>query len=199
MRKRLTYANVMVTLLAFVVLGGGGAVAASQLGENSVGTRQLKRDAVTSAKVKNGTLRRKDINASALPAFAHGFQNSGSVNYDAFSASLYGSTVVTLDVPPGTYFATAAVEAQTVNAVATTIQCRLINGNGGPGSSATARSQVVRADTEPDNFTLAGLFAVTSGQALELQCSKSDPGSSARIVTANIVAIEIDDATGVSD
>lgn len=199
MRGRLTYANVMVTLLAFVVLCGGGAVAASQLGSNSVGTRQLKRNAVTSAKVRDGALRAKDIHNGVLPAFAHGFQASGSVNYDAFSSSLYGSRVVELDVPAWTYFATAAVEAQTVNAVPTTVQCRLINGGGGSGSSATARAQVVRADTEPENFTLSGLFAVTAGQALELQCSKVNAGSSARIVTANIVAIGIDDATGVSD
>jgi len=49
-RSKLTYANVMVTALAFVVLGGT-AFAAVELGKNSVGTKQLKNGAVTKAKI----------------------------------------------------------------------------------------------------------------------------------------------------
>lgn len=64
-RPHLTYASVMVTVLAFVVLGGG-AYASSQLAAHSVGTRQLKSNAVTSAKVKNHTLTASDISASSL-------------------------------------------------------------------------------------------------------------------------------------
>jgi Collagen triple helix repeat (20 copies) len=48
--RRLTYANVVATLALFVALGGG-AVAATKLGKNSVGTRQLKNGAVTEAKL----------------------------------------------------------------------------------------------------------------------------------------------------
>ena len=48
---KLTYANVMVTLLAFLMLGGGAAYAATQLAENSVDTRQLRKDAVTAGKL----------------------------------------------------------------------------------------------------------------------------------------------------
>jgi hypothetical protein len=55
-RERLTYANVMVTLLAFVVLTGGAAYAATQLGKNSVGTKQLKKSSVNGAKIKNGAV-----------------------------------------------------------------------------------------------------------------------------------------------
>jgi hypothetical protein len=70
LRGKLTYANVMVTILAFVVLGGGAAVAAGQLGKNTVGTRQLKREAVTSAKVKDRSLLPKDRHGGIGPAFA---------------------------------------------------------------------------------------------------------------------------------
>ena len=76
LRSKLTYANVMVTILAFVVLSGGAAFAASQLGKNTVGTKQLKKNsvttakikkqAITGAKVKNGTLTGTQINASTL-------------------------------------------------------------------------------------------------------------------------------------
>lgn len=74
-RPHLTYANVLVTLLAFVVLGGV-AYAATALPKNSVGAKQLKKNAVTAAKikagavngakVKDGTLSGADVNASTL-------------------------------------------------------------------------------------------------------------------------------------
>jgi len=195
---KLTYANVMVTLLAFVVLAGGGAYAASKLGKDSVGPKQLQADSVTSKKVKNGSLKGEDLATGVLPG-ARAFQASGSVNYDVFSSSPFGSTVVTLDVPPGRYLASAAVEAQTVNPVASDVTCRLIDGSGGSGSTATTRTQIVRADTEPENFTLTALFDVSAGEALNLQCAKSEPTASARIVTANIVAVQVGEITGNSD
>jgi hypothetical protein len=62
---RLTYANVMATIAMFIALGGG-AYAALKLPKNSVGTKQLKKDAVTGAKVKNGTLTNQDIDVASL-------------------------------------------------------------------------------------------------------------------------------------
>jgi hypothetical protein len=53
LRSKLTYANVMVTILAFAVLGGGTAFATSQLAKNSVGTKQIKKAAVTPAKLNS--------------------------------------------------------------------------------------------------------------------------------------------------
>lgn len=199
----------MVTLLAIVVLGGGVAYAANQLGKNSVGPKQLRKGSVNSAKVKDGSLRATDFAPNQLLAgpegprgpqgpsgTSHLFQANGSVNFEKFSSSLYGSQVVSLAVPPGSYYAIATVEVQTVNLTASSVSCRLINGNGGPGSSAVARTQIARADTEVDNMTLAGGFDVTSGQSLNLQCSKSVPGSSARVPEANIVAVGVSDVTG---
>ncbi len=61
---RLTYANVVSTLCLFLLLGGGAAWAATHLGKNSVGARQLKKGAVTSVKVKNGTLQLGDFKAA---------------------------------------------------------------------------------------------------------------------------------------
>lgn len=215
----------MVTLLAVLVLGGGAAYAGSQLGKNSVGTRQLKKGAVNSAKVKDRSLKRSDFAPGLLPAAgigsgvgpagprgpegrrgpegppgaagppgtSHVFQASGSVNFDKFSSSLFGSTVVALPVPPGSYFVTATATVDTANGLASVVLCRLINGNGGSGSQATTREQAVRA--EPENMTLAGGFTVSGGQALNLQCSKTVPASSARVLAANIVAVGV---TGVS-
>jgi hypothetical protein len=65
LRGKLTYANVMVTLLTFVVLGGG-AYAATKLPASSVGTKQLKNGAVTAAKIKNGTISGSKIQVASL-------------------------------------------------------------------------------------------------------------------------------------
>lgn len=49
-REKLTYANVIATIALFAALGGG-AYAATQLPKNSVGAAQLKKSAVTPAKL----------------------------------------------------------------------------------------------------------------------------------------------------
>ena len=64
-RPRLTYADVMATLALFIALGGG-AYAATALPRNSVGTKQIKRSAVTGAKVRNHSLTGADFNQSTL-------------------------------------------------------------------------------------------------------------------------------------
>jgi hypothetical protein len=51
----LTYANVVATLALFLVLSGGAAYAASRLAKNSVGSAQLKKNAVTPAKLSQAS------------------------------------------------------------------------------------------------------------------------------------------------
>jgi hypothetical protein len=74
-RKHLTYANVVSTLCLFLAFGGV-AYAGTKLAKSSVGTEQLKGEAVTkgklgpnsvnSKKVVDGSLTGSDINASTL-------------------------------------------------------------------------------------------------------------------------------------
>jgi hypothetical protein len=52
---KLTYSNVISTLCLVLLLGGGTAYAASQLGKNSVGSKQLKKEAVTPAKLSKAS------------------------------------------------------------------------------------------------------------------------------------------------
>jgi hypothetical protein len=49
--SKFTYANVVATLALFVALAGGTAFAATQLPKNSVGSKQIKKAAVTPAKL----------------------------------------------------------------------------------------------------------------------------------------------------
>jgi hypothetical protein len=60
-RPQLSYANVMSTLAVFIALGGTSYAVA----RNSIGNAHLKRNAVTSAKVKDRSLRKSDLAPSA--------------------------------------------------------------------------------------------------------------------------------------
>lgn len=51
----LSYANVVATLALFLVLSGGAAYAATRLAKNSVGSAQLKKNAVTPAKLSSAS------------------------------------------------------------------------------------------------------------------------------------------------
>ena len=92
-KPRLTYANVMVTILAFVVLGGV-AIAGVKLAKNSVGTKQLKNGAVTKAKIKKGAVDSSRLDPATLSGYAkssdlNGYLKdvpNGSVGPDKFAA-----------------------------------------------------------------------------------------------------------------
>jgi hypothetical protein len=76
LRQGLTYANVMATIAVFIALGGTG-VAAVKLSKNSVTSATIKNgqvknkdlgsNSVTSSKVKNGSLLRGDFKSGQLP------------------------------------------------------------------------------------------------------------------------------------
>jgi hypothetical protein len=70
-RRKLSYANVMSTLGVFIALGGV-SYAAVELPKDSVGSKQLKADAVKSKKVLDGSLLAADFAAGQLPAGARG-------------------------------------------------------------------------------------------------------------------------------
>jgi hypothetical protein len=65
-RKRLTYANVMSSIAVFLVLAGGTAFAASQLGKETVGAKQLKKEAVSLAKINAAA--KKSLKGGTGPA-----------------------------------------------------------------------------------------------------------------------------------
>ena len=101
-RTRLTYANVMATIGLFLVLAGGTAIAAKQLGKKTVGAKQLKPNAVTTPKIKKAAVTTAKIKDGAIDAakLADGSVTSskipdGSVNgADINSASTPYSRIV---------------------------------------------------------------------------------------------------------
>ena len=90
LRSRLTYANAMSTIAVFLALGGGAY--AVTVPRNSVGAKQLKRSAVTSAKVRNGSLLLNDFKAGQLALGAAA--RADDLDPPPRSGSIVGSTTL---------------------------------------------------------------------------------------------------------
>lgn len=65
LRPKLTYANVMATIAVFIALGGA-SYAAVGLPKNSVGTKQIVKEAITAAKIKDRAVTGPKIALSSL-------------------------------------------------------------------------------------------------------------------------------------
>jgi hypothetical protein len=103
LRRHLTYANVMATITAFVVLAGGTAFAANQLAKNSVGRKQLKANAVTTAKIKKNAVTARKIRAGAVDgskvkdgSLGEGDLDLASMPYSRIVHKARGSTAVAI-------------------------------------------------------------------------------------------------------
>jgi hypothetical protein len=102
----------VIAMIALAVALGGTSYAAVVLPAGRVGTKQLKKNAVTSVKVKNGSLLKKDFKAGQIPAGAKGAKgakgDTGATGpSDAFAGYKNGpvavpatlTTIATLNLP----------------------------------------------------------------------------------------------------
>jgi hypothetical protein len=95
-RGKLTYSNVMVTILAILVLGGGGAYAASVgVKPNSVGAAQLKPNSVGESELQAESVGAQQMQANAITSEAISGESistpkikNGSVTLSKLSAAL---------------------------------------------------------------------------------------------------------------
>ena len=92
----------LVAYLALFVALGGTSYAAVKLPRNSVGTAQIKKNAVTGPKVKNGSLGRVDFAAGQLPAGAQGPAGPAGAKGDQGPAGPKGDKGDTGDTGPAT-------------------------------------------------------------------------------------------------
>jgi hypothetical protein len=143
--SHLSYANVVATICLFMILGGG-AYAATQLPKNSVGPKQLKKGAVTPAKVSKAA--RKQLRGETGPAGPVGPVGPGGAGptFMAFKDSdeLVGKvpkTVLTLpNLPAGSYaiFAKlAAFTGEEGKVIHCALEARGVPGNGAPDDEAS--------------------------------------------------------------
>jgi hypothetical protein len=114
LRQRLTYANVMATIAVFIALGGSG-YAAVTLQKNSVKGKHIAKNAVTSPKVKNRSLKRKDFARGTLPKGIPGPQGL---------QGLQGATG-----PPGPG-EEAAISYSAVDSSPATVKTQIFSGDG---------------------------------------------------------------------
>jgi hypothetical protein len=105
---RVSPATALATIALFVALGGTSVAAVSLVvPRNSVGTAQLKNNAVVSAKIKNGSLRGADFAAGQLPAGPVGPAGPGAkwalVRPDGSVIAQSGGVTLTAKSGPGQY------------------------------------------------------------------------------------------------
>ncbi len=131
MSSRLNYANVMSAVAVFLTMTGT-ALAAGSLAAGSVGTKHLKRNAVTSAKIKNRTIRVKDMSTAAVTALkgqtgatgARGASGEQGEQGERGPSTAYSTrhddnqtlsgveaTILTQELPAGSYVITAKLDA----------------------------------------------------------------------------------------
>jgi hypothetical protein len=117
--SKLTYANVISTLCLFLLLGGGTALAASQLGKNSVGSKQLKKNAVTTAKIKANAVTGAKIKNGAVTGakVAAGSLTGANINLSTLGSVPSANTAKTAGSATTAGTATTAKTADTANSL----------------------------------------------------------------------------------
>jgi hypothetical protein len=186
LRKRIGSAHAIALLALFVALGGG-AYAAMNLPKNSVGTRQLKRGAVTPPKLSRSTVKELKGNTGPRgPKGAKGAKGDKGATGPAGPSDIYAAgnaagamsgsytQVAAVTVPAGDYllqakmtiFATAAESA----AVAA---CQIApTATGGPGAWDQTRVSLpaIAGQVSSQDVALAGADSFGSSQSIVLSC-----------------------------
>jgi hypothetical protein len=179
---RLTYANVVATLALFVSLGGG-AYAAITLPAGSVGTRQLKNQAVTPAKLSHKTkalLKRGPRGATGARGATGTPGATGAAGPTgpsevyaagtAFLATLPATetSLGSMTVPAGSYVLEAKVSMESPTGGGSDSECTL----GGPfGSSIIWDQGSAQHNANSDDvISLLAVATFTAPQVVELDC-----------------------------
>ena len=152
---RASFATV-TSLLAISIALGGTAYATSSLPQGSVGTAQLQRGAVTSGKVKNGTLKAVDFARKQILKGAPG------------PAGPIGPTGV---VDTSQFYTKAQADARFLRGTVTVVASGTVTSGSFGSATATCPvgSQVVGGGVEPNNVLTMGVSAsypVVDGTAL---------------------------------
>src|ERR1700742_2055730 len=207
-RRHLTYANVAATLALFLALGGA-AYAATQLPKNSVGTKQLKKGAVTAAKInvktrnalrgatgpagpqgKTGKTGKTGAKGATGPQGKTGNQGEAGTG-PAFEVFTSGKTVTTAPttvvagtLPAGAYVVSADVYLESAGKL-TTVTCSLNVG----GIVAEAAGTVGANAKEAVTLPLAVTRTLGGGRTHVAACTASK--DTAAVKSANVIATQV--------
>lgn len=217
LRPRLTYANVIATLALFFALAGG-AVAATQLPKGSVGTPQLKREAVSPAKLSKAA--KTSLAGATGPAGPQGVQGLTGPKGDAGAKGDRGETgprgpsdaysildksppvaeekEITLAVPPGSYVVDASVNA-VVSSGYGLVQC-VVASSTESGYAGIAAVTIPPYPGEPTFNTYAhptvdAVVTIAEGASIRFACEASVYAATTKFATAEIVATRVESLT----
>ncbi|MEA2157448.1 MAG: hypothetical protein QOE11_3588 [Solirubrobacteraceae bacterium] len=216
------YASVMATLAMFVALGGT-SYAVIKLPRNSVGARQLRANAVTSAKIRNATIRAADLSPGARSlrgprgpagpagapgaAGAAGSTGAGAIivrTRDALAARpdpgpASFTPVVSAILPAGRWLVVATTEITniTVPAGRDIFRCYITVDGADRGLGKVTDSGNGPGATSSSDVTLLEVVDKAAPAAVSLRCGHDsqigDP-SDTRFDRSKLVAIPVDSA-----
>ena len=150
----------VVAILALVVAMAGTGYAAFSLPKNSVGSKQIKANAVNSSKVKNRSLRATDFKAGQLPAGPQGLKGDKG---DKGDAGAPGATFAFAHVDNGATLDTANSSGVTASSKTTTgIYCLTVTG--------TPRNAVASADSNEGTAVIAATNLSPGGHITTGDC-----------------------------
>jgi hypothetical protein len=207
-RSKLTYSNVISTLCLVLLLGGGTAYAATtMLPKNSVGARQIKKGAVTPAKLSAGA--RTAFTGPQGPAGLQGPKGDRGERGEKGDQGARGpsnavtkfdpaavawsttptTTIESVDLGAGSWVVTATGQAVNFETSDNGAECRLLVG----GTTVDASGEFFLA-AFPDPgakqaLSLTGGATVTAGATAELQCEASL--ADGHVADPAITAIEV--------
>jgi len=160
----------VVAIVALFIALGGASYAAIKIPNNSVGTKQLKKNAVTSKKVKNGSLLKADFGKNQLPAGATGAQGAAGnpgMTGPAGATGLTGPQGTTGNTGPVGTSATAVMAGRSI--LGNTNQFVSPSGDSSANGSASSVDMI-----SPASLTVARNLSAQVGVA---------PGGSGRFFT----------------
>jgi hypothetical protein len=168
LRRHLTYANVAASLALFLALGGA-AYAATQLPKNSVGTNQIRKEAVTAGKIAKKT--RQQLQGSPGPAGPAGPQGKAGKQGAKGATGAIGARGAQGNTgAPGIDGTGPAFEATAKPAIPTAIG---------------AGTQVVGLSLAPGQYSTSANVVVQGGAGATVTCTLLNGGeASATIPTA---------------
>lgn len=210
---RLTYANVIATLALFVALGGA-SYAATQLPSNSVGTKQIKKGAVTPAKLSQaskstltgptgptGPIGPRGAAGEAGAPGTPGLQGEkGDQGPEGPSDGYFDSTIAggpltesgaefgELNVPAGSYLVSATARLISTGAGSSNAECLILNRSGGNGAQMN-----VNLSGTNDRKILPMLFAQTveAPSTFAIQCQTTIGGGTVSVDEMSLAAVKV--------
>lgn len=212
LRGKLTYSNVISTLCLLLLLGGGTAYAATHLPKNSVGARQLKKGAVTPAKLNTrakaalaGPQGQVGPQGSVGPQGPKGDRGDRGEKGDqgargpsnavtkfapvAVAWSTTPTTIESVDLDGGSWLVSATGQAVNHESAADGAECRLMVGGAPVDASGELFLAAFPQPGAKQAISLNGGATVAAGSTAELQCEATF--ANGQIVDPAITAIQV--------